>query len=123
MGLNACEQSLESENLIFGKLLAQKSKMEKERRRVLDMIVAYSETLANIESWLVEYSLQQQKYLKLRVNKQTKVDALQLTLANVKSEMKKYRDDIQALTEAATSLSQRKFDLTDKLKACMDEEI
>merc|ERR1712129_234190 len=28
--LNACEQSLESKNLIFGKLLAQKSKLEKE---------------------------------------------------------------------------------------------
>merc|ERR1712228_476691 len=103
--LNICEKSLESKHLFLGKVVLQK------------------ETLQSIESSVIEYSLQQQKYLKMRVSAQSKIDSMQIILKNVKNEMKKYRDDIQAIKEAATSLSQKKFDLAGSLKKCIDKEL
>ena len=121
--LNICEKSLESKHLFFGKVVLQKLNLEKDFLRIKDMIKLQQETLQSIESSLVDYSLQQQKYLKMRVDIQSQLDSLQITLKTVKDEMKKYRDDIQAIKEAATSLSQKKFDLANNLKKCIDKEL
>jgi len=117
-----CEKQLEAQHIAMGTLLLEKLNLERELQRICDMLQLQSETLQSIENSRVEYSMQQEKYLKLRVNVQSKLDALQVSLDAVKDEMKKYRDDIQAIKEASNSLSQKKFDLASKLKKTIDKE-
>ena len=120
--LNLCEKQLETKHLQLGKIMLEKLNIEKDLRRMKDMVQLQQETLQSIENSRIEYSVQQQKYLKLKVNLQTKIETLQITLNNVKDDMKKFRDDIQAIKEASNSLSQKKFDLANKLKKTIDKE-
>jgi len=116
------EKELEAQHLVFGKLVLEKVNLEKEAQRMSDMIVLQQETLESIESSRLQYCIQQQKYLTIRVDRQSKLDELQITLDSVKELIKKYRDDIEAIKDASASLSEKKFSLAASLKKTIDKE-
>jgi len=120
--LNACEKRIETEHVQLGKLLLHKVTADKEVQRMRDMIQLQQETLSSIEQSVHEYSGKQQQCLQQKANAMTKLESYRHTLGAVKQEMSKYRDDIQAIREASNSLSQKKFDLANKLKRIIDKE-
>eukprot|EP01084_Bolivina_argentea_P223465 378091_1 len=79
-----CEQELEAVHVTMGRVVLEQLNTDKELVRIHDMLLLQQETLESMEHSRMEYSQQQERYLKLAVTVSTKISALQSKLNSVK---------------------------------------